>query len=485
MPFGRLEAQITVPVAGWDGTINDSGAGGDVAWSVPAGTYFLPELLSELQTQLNAAAPTDTLTVSVGNGELGTGKVTIASGGGTFAITWIDLDLRDLLGYTGNLSGASTYLATNHARSLWIADCPYLAPNEVSPWGGWPEADFRTVENAAGVVWGFMGQLKETSFLRWETVKRSRASKANEATTGESFQRFVEEGVWGTAAWGTPTGPIRFFPDASASAFAKYSVTDLKQFRPEQFSDGWAAGPWKVELPRLVLIETGEQGRDTIVATHLTSAGSSVDGTTFDSASITVAAGELVLLAVCCSQTSTDAPPPSDVSETGAGTTLVATQIAQVDFDTTNPAHNCSLWRAMPAAPFTGTVTFTFPATVTACAWSIVKFAGVDTGGSNGATAVGNQAAQTGSTASGTALPLNLSALEHVTNRAFAAYFNDSNTVTMDPQAGFTEHGEGAIGSPGARAQTQSALTLTACDVSQASPTPLGGIAIEIRSGPL
>jgi hypothetical protein len=252
MPNGRLEAQITVPTGGWSGTIDDSGGGGAVSWSVPAGIYYLVELLVELASRLNIAAPTDTITVTVGNGENGTGRVTISSTG-TIAIVWIAIDLRDLLGYTGNLSGSSSYLATQHARSLWIAGSPYRAPNEVAPWAGWPKADFRTVESAAGQVWAFMGQKKEIASLAWDAVPRSRASKANEVLVNESFQRFVEDGVWGVAPWGTPAGPVRFFPDAGVASYAEYYVTDLNEFVPEQFADGWAGGPWKVQLPRLVV----------------------------------------------------------------------------------------------------------------------------------------------------------------------------------------------------------------------------------------
>lgn len=256
MGFGRLEAQIRVPTGGWTGTIDDSGGGGAAAWSVAAGTYYIDELVAALHAALNTAATTDTIYVTIAHGELGTGKVTI-SGTGTFAIVWIHPDLRDLLGYTTNLSGSSSYVAPNHARSIWLGDCAYRAPNEIYPWGGWPEADFRTVESAAGQVWAYVGQKKETTWLEWEAVRRARASKANESVVNESFQRFVEDGVWGFAAWGTPGGPLRFFPDANAGGWVEYFATELGKLEPTQFADGWAGGPWKVRLPRLVVKATG------------------------------------------------------------------------------------------------------------------------------------------------------------------------------------------------------------------------------------
>lgn len=54
------------------------------------------------------------------------------SAAGVFTVTWTDSELRDLLGFTGNLAGASTYTATNPSPLLWSPAKP-LVP-ELSPW---------------------------------------------------------------------------------------------------------------------------------------------------------------------------------------------------------------------------------------------------------------------------------------------------------------------------------------------------------------
>lgn len=243
MSRGRLEAIITIPVGGLDLAVNGTGV------TMPSGTYYWDTFLTTFTDRINNVVATAAATLS--RGENGTGRVTIAATP-TFTITWIDLDLRELLGYTENLAGSASYLAPQHARALWIGTCPYNAPNAIFPWVGWPEADFRSVESAAGLVWAFSGQKKLIASLEWESIRRSRASKADESIVGESFQRFVEDGVWGLSSWGTPGGPVRFFPDADAGDWVSYYVTDIKQFRPEQFADGWAGGPWMCKLPRLV-----------------------------------------------------------------------------------------------------------------------------------------------------------------------------------------------------------------------------------------
>lgn len=59
-------------------------------------------------------------------------KVKIGNGA-NFTVTWTNTTFRDLLGFTGNLSGASSYTATNTSKLLWSPAKP-LRP-ELSPWG--------------------------------------------------------------------------------------------------------------------------------------------------------------------------------------------------------------------------------------------------------------------------------------------------------------------------------------------------------------
>lgn len=60
-------------------------------------------------------------------------RVKLSSGAGNFTITWDSTALRDLLGFTANLSGASSYTATDVSPLLWSPAKP-LKP-ELSPIG--------------------------------------------------------------------------------------------------------------------------------------------------------------------------------------------------------------------------------------------------------------------------------------------------------------------------------------------------------------
>lgn len=250
-----------MPTGGWTGTVNDSGAGGAQTFTVAAGTYYLSTrgsaskgLVGALQDALNSAATTDDLTVTLANGENGTGKVTITSTGST-AIVWTSADLKLVLGFDTDLAAGTTWTGANQCRQLWLPNRAYWAPNTTSPdWSGWIESDFRAVENAAGYVVGFKGQDKTVNHLLWSSIPRHKVWVAHETVVNESWERFYKDAIWGDGVGGTPTGPIRFYPDSDISATCvTYSVPLAAMIKPEPVVESWAAGPWKLELERLVV----------------------------------------------------------------------------------------------------------------------------------------------------------------------------------------------------------------------------------------
>lgn len=245
---GRLEGRYTVPTGGWATTV---GAG---TATITAGTYYAQTLLTEVGTRFATAGGT-TCTATASLGEAGTGLVTITFGVAK-AITWVNTDIRDILGFAANSGAATVHTGTKQMRGVWLPDCAYKAPNAVSAtWRGHRESDFRAAENAAGYVFAHMGQEKEVTELSWHAVTRARIWIANETTANASLERFVRDSLWGVAVGGTAGGPMRFYPDAANDAvYATYSCPDMAAFRPEPTFDGWAGGPWRVVFPRLVVV---------------------------------------------------------------------------------------------------------------------------------------------------------------------------------------------------------------------------------------
>lgn len=84
-------------------------------------------LLGMMVTKMTAAGVGAAAAVLTGNR-----RVKLSSNA-TFTVTWTSTDLRDMLGFTGNLAGASSYTATNVSPLLWSPAKP-LTP-ELSPTG--------------------------------------------------------------------------------------------------------------------------------------------------------------------------------------------------------------------------------------------------------------------------------------------------------------------------------------------------------------
>lgn len=462
---GRLEGRVTVPTGGWTGTIDDSGGASAATWTVAAGTYYLSSgadsysLIDAFAAALNSAAPTDTIAVTLSAGESGTGKVTITSTGST-AIAFTSTDLRDLLGFETNLSAGTSWTGTMQARSLWLPNCPYKAPNGVGVWRGWREADARSVENAAGYVFNHMGQEKEVNELSWNSVSRSLIWAANEATVNASWERFARDCIWGVAAWGTPGGPLRFYPDAADSGiYATYKVPGYTSIRPEPLIQDYVAGTWRVVLPRLVVdpgsVDDGLP-RDAMTLANLLRGSWNADLATYTTGAFTPTAESLVILSIASGITSTTSQPVTTV--TGAGITW--SKIAELDPFTTagsNPAYSLSVWAGLaPAAPTSDTLSIAFGSTHTGrIAWNISEVTdGFDRSGVNGAGAI----VQTKTATSGGAV-LALSAMfdnpiEHPSNLTFAVTGSSLQVSSPVPASGFT-----SLGTASASGSTPTATT--------------------------
>ncbi len=125
----KFESRITVPVGGWAMLVTDSG--GTETFTIPAGYYYLTTLLAAIAAGLTgygALAGTYSA-VADDDATASTGRVTLAAtGAGNISVTWGSNTLRDLLGYTGNLSGAATHLATDAPQPLFLSDVPIANP---------------------------------------------------------------------------------------------------------------------------------------------------------------------------------------------------------------------------------------------------------------------------------------------------------------------------------------------------------------------
>ncbi len=261
---GKLEGRIVVPTGGYAVAIAEVGGGAGGTATIPAGNYYLSsgdtladDLLQEWADQINGLAGTSgTYSVSIGAGENGTGKVTISATGITsFSVTWTSTVLRDLLGWTGTISGSLSYTAPEQAESLWLPDCAFKNLNGGSTWDGWIESNLRAHESPAGHVAALSGQRKKVSALEWQAISRAKVWTVNETTTNASLEKFYTDVVLAEASWaGRAGGPIRWYPDAATdSTYTTYSTPTWNMFKPAHLREGWT-GRWVVMIDRLVKV---------------------------------------------------------------------------------------------------------------------------------------------------------------------------------------------------------------------------------------
>jgi hypothetical protein len=175
-----------------------------------------------------------------------------------------------------------------------------------------------------------------------------------------------------------------------------------------------------------------------VTQTLLTSGFSNVTPhTVATTASIAPTANRLVLLDIFIN--TVVAGDAADPTVSGGGVTW--TRVTSVN--TTAAGCNLSRWRALSASPTSGTVSITHPSG-SFCGWSISEFAGIDTGGTNGANAIVQSATNSNITGSANTVTATLAAFGSANNGAASAhgFFNVAPLRTATPDTGWTETAE-------------------------------------------
>lgn len=204
---------------------------------------------------------------------------------------------------------------------------------------------------------------------------------------------------------------------------------------------------------------------------------SSVDGSSFVTASGAPTGNRLQLFAVSAINAAASTPAAPTLS--GGGITTW-TEVTSIAYDTGGSNRGrITLFRALEASPGSGTVTITFGESHTNCEWSWCEFDGIDTGGTNGANAIVQSATNS---ATATSLTVTLAAFGSADNATYGAFTHQANEATT-VGTGFTE-----IHNPFGASRVASTLTEyllgndTSVDASWTTSSLCGGIAVEIKA---
>ena len=241
MSKGAIESQaLVVPAGGWACHIVDASATFDA--TVAAGTYSPTTLAAAWLAALNAgSAEVYTLLDSFSETPGDDGHIKISATGASLAITWTSTDLRDALGYTGNLSLAQSYDADYGMKGRWLPDCPYLSPYGSADPGHTEGGPTQTV-SPLGVTKTIVRPTRvKMPGIRWSHVSAARARQAAETGAPRSFERFLRETMFGAVSYFRPGGAWRFY--WSADNLAVY--TDFYPVAPKTTAMDAADAQWR------------------------------------------------------------------------------------------------------------------------------------------------------------------------------------------------------------------------------------------------
>ena len=198
-----------------------------------------------------------------------------------------------------------------------------------------------------------------------------------------------------------------------------------------------------------------------------------VGGTTVASASVSPTAESLVLFCIYARNQDAAADPGNPTSVVGGGSQTYDL-VNGVLFDTRKRK---SVYRARQASWTAGAITATYAGNVIGVV-EVVEFAGIDTGGTNGSSAIVQSV--TGTTAGATSLTVALAAFGSANNASFGSFSHAAAEATT-PGASFTELTD-ITGPSGTGSETEWQLADADASASWATSSAAAGIGIEIKA---
>lgn len=194
------------------------------AITLTSGTYaHIGHLGKHFQTKVIAASgPPDDFVVSFSSGKI------VFSAGSAYTVTWTDTALRDYLGFSGNLSSASTHTADYTSPNCWF---PTRARADNGEWEVDHRAQWRGVEARSGNVSGLRtGVTRYSTTIDFDALPVAEVLYSRGTTTAaqnRSLDHFAMESreVWGTSGQPSPAG-FYLFPDYTSLAIGTAATWD-------------------------------------------------------------------------------------------------------------------------------------------------------------------------------------------------------------------------------------------------------------------
>lgn len=249
---GFLEAQLRITSASvWSINVSYGGSAyAGLTVTVDGQQKYLREILATLVTNLNTFFGTG-WAITYGFGEGGTGLVSITKTGTTWGINWNSTPFRDLIGFTGNITGTAGQVQTGTliADTVWLPGTPKQAQYKDAKPVHY-QTDKRTLMSPTGIVTTLYGnKFAEIPRVSWNTVMEARARGITERG---SFERFWYQSQLGEENYFDPGSTIRYYPDASSATYYTVRIPDLESSNMLPTVDNWS-GLYVVDIPRMIV----------------------------------------------------------------------------------------------------------------------------------------------------------------------------------------------------------------------------------------
>lgn len=217
-----------------------------------------------------------------------------------------------------------------------------------------------------------------------------------------------------------------------------------------------------------------------IAVGHLTAGSDTTDDADSTTATVAPSANQLILLTVCTrTEITTD---PNQPTVTGCGLTWVAVNSVVYD-NSSSSRRRETLFRAMGASPSSGALTIDFGGqTQVGKSWVLDQVSGVNTGGTNGSSAVVQSAVNSEPTSLVTTLVVTLASFANANNTTYGVFCIGNGTDAIVAGVGFTNIGynkEASENNLSTFSQYKPSNDTTV-EITFPSSTEIGGIAIEI-----
>lgn len=237
MALMKLEGEIVIAADLNIGTF----AGSTI--TVPQGNYFLSStgdggatlsLTAKLKALLDAG-PGGTWTVTVDDdADTSLGKVTIARNS-NYTATWNSTDFRNALGFTGDLSTASTssFTGANQAKYLFLPNCGRSGVMGPEASDGAIESDYTISISTDGGLYALAYSKRYLDSLEWRTLKGSKVWNCLDVTTNEALEQFWNDVIF----YGLR---VRFHADRSVDAtYRTWVIENAGSFNPQPVRPDW------------------------------------------------------------------------------------------------------------------------------------------------------------------------------------------------------------------------------------------------------